>query len=196
MAFFQRSNQLDSNTSYSNVKEDTNIVYVLKIKHLDDKYVYKIGVTSRSIADRVVEVTRDYFHKYRFFPWVKPIRFSKARENKFKIEAMLHRYFKRKKYVPATRFDGSDELFKLDIVHGDALVKRAYDDAMDGIDIEDEDVYPDPDILLSIVKILKYKEELEDEDTLSLDIDTLDRLLSYEVDKVRKVNEEWLDGLV
>ena len=135
---------------------DEGIVYLLDME-VDDVRVVKIGVTRRKIWERVVEITTSYFHKYRYFPRVKPMKFSKA-NGYFAVETMLHRYFREMKYWAKEQFMGSNELFKVD----EEVVKTAYMDAMDGVDILQED-YPDCVQLDAIVQLERIAEEAEDE---------------------------------
>ena len=91
--------------------EDPGIVYLLEIA-MEEKTVVKIGVTTRKIEERVVEILTSAFHQYRTFYACYPKRFKKTTEI-FKKEAMLHRYFADRRYKPQKIFGGCTELFDI-----------------------------------------------------------------------------------
>lgn len=93
------------------------ILYLLELD-IDGKRVYKIGITSRKIEDRVVEILTSHFSIYRHFPYCRPKRFRHV-SNTYEKEQELHKYLDEYRYEPYNKFDGSTELFydiKLDIL--------------------------------------------------------------------------------
>ena len=109
---------------------DDGIVYILYM-WIDDVRVVKIGVTTRAIEERVVEILTSYWHKYRVFPKLYPKRFKKTTRILEK-EQMLHTYFADRKYEFAEKFDGSSEYFLLD---NEAELLEVYSDCLEGIDV-------------------------------------------------------------
>ena len=116
-----------------NLAEDVGIVYLLYM-WVEDEMVVKIGVTSRRIEDRVIEILTSYFYMYRLFPKLYPKRYRQAR-NVYVKEAMLHKYFSKYKYRFSKKFSGSTEYFKID---DEKELLRVYEDCMNGVDINDE----------------------------------------------------------
>lgn len=117
--------------SVKDLGEDQGIVYLLQID-LDEKSVVKIGITQRKIEERVVEILTSVFKFYRYFPRCYPKRFTKTSEI-FKKEAILHRYFADRQYIPQHAFGGSTELF--DITLDEAVA--AYERVLEGEDINE-----------------------------------------------------------
>ncbi len=102
--------------------DDSGIVYLLEI-HLEDKVLVKIGVTTRKIEERVVEILTSIFKHYRVFPYCYPKRF-KTTTSIFAKEAALHRYFKGQRYVTQHRFDGNCEFFDVPLEEAVAAYER------------------------------------------------------------------------
>lgn len=92
-----------------NIGTTKGILYLLVLE-IEDTVVYKVGMTTRDIEDRVAEILKDYFKKYRYFPKCTPKRFTKT-EDVFGKEAMMHRILKEYKFKAVKKFDGSNELF-------------------------------------------------------------------------------------
>lgn len=90
-------------------KKENGILYVVQF-NLEDKELVKIGVTSRTIEDRVSEILVSIFGKYREFPYCRPKRFRKT-EDMYGKESILHEYFKDRRYTPSKKFSGSTEFF-------------------------------------------------------------------------------------
>lgn len=117
--------------SKKDVAEDKGIVYLLEM-HMDDKVLVKIGVTSRKVEERVVEILTSFFQKYRYFPYCRPKRFKKT-EGIYKKEAMLHKYFEDKRYKTQHVFGGCTEMFDIGL---DEAVD-AYERVLAGEDINE-----------------------------------------------------------
>lgn len=112
--------------SEKHIEEDPGILYLVHFK-LDEKDLVKIGVTSRTIEERVSEILISIFKKYREFPYCRPKRFRKT-GNVYEKEAILHNYFKEYSYTPEKKFSGSTEFF--DIPLDDAV--KVYEDLLNG----------------------------------------------------------------
>lgn len=119
--------------SKSSEFKNEGLLYVLYLWH-EEHMIVKIGVTSRKIEERVVEILTSYYHRYRVFPKLYPKRFRNT-ENVYGKEAMLHRYFADKKHEFDKVFSGSTEFFA-DIDEDELL--RVYEDVMDGVDVNDD----------------------------------------------------------
>lgn len=93
---------------------DAQILYLLRIYEVDGKDICKIGITSRKIEDRVVEILTSYFHAYRVFPKLYPKRFRKVKDA-FMKEQWLLDYLKEYKYTIDKKFSGCTELVDIDL---------------------------------------------------------------------------------
>lgn len=96
------------------------ILYILKMElgETEDtrEVVYKIGVTARktrALESRVSEIATDYYMKYRFFPHIRPRKFSKT-PYYYELEAWFHRKYKEHRYLQSKKTDGDSEFFKID----------------------------------------------------------------------------------
>lgn len=90
-------------------KNETGILYVLLVE-LEGKSLVKIGVTGRSIEDRVVEILVSIFKKYREFPYCRPKRFRSTCDI-YSKEKYLHGVFEEYRYKTAKKFSGHTEFF-------------------------------------------------------------------------------------
>lgn len=111
-----------------NNPEEVNILYLVLFE-LEGRTLVKIGVTSRSIEERVSEILVSIFKKYREFPWARPKRFRKT-DKAYEKEAVLHEKFKEFSYVTDKSFSGSTEFFDVPI----DIVVQAYEELL-GVDI-------------------------------------------------------------
>ena len=94
-----------------NLEEDSGIIYIVLFR-LDDKELVKIGITTRTIEERVSEILVSMFKVYREFPYCRPKRFRKTSDI-FEKEAILHEHFKKYSYKPDKKFSGSSEFFDI-----------------------------------------------------------------------------------
>jgi hypothetical protein len=93
------------------VAEGSGILYLVRFD-LEGKELVKIGVTSRSIEERVSEILVSIFKQYREFPYCRPKRFRKVGDV-YEKEASLLSYFGEYNYQPSKRFSGSTEFFDI-----------------------------------------------------------------------------------
>ena len=107
-------------TSLDSLPQDSGIVYLLDIE-VDGKQVTKIGMSKREITDRVPEILVAYFKVYRYFPYCKPMKFTKTLDPLAKEQILLE-YFKEYKYESLLPFSGCQELVDVDV----RLIKLAY----------------------------------------------------------------------
>jgi hypothetical protein len=108
------------------LKENEEILYVVYF-NLDDKDLVKIGVTGRTVEERVSEILLSIFKVYRIFPLAIPKRFRKTLDA-YDKEATLHKYFKDRNYKPVNVFSGSTEFFDVPL---DEVV-RVYENLLEG----------------------------------------------------------------
>lgn len=105
-----------------------NRVYIFKAK-LDgstQNYIYKIGKSSgKSSIDRLLQVQRDHFMKYRYM-FFASIKRDKPCENAFEIETKLHQQFKGMKYYFDKKHDGFGEWFMCE----EHELLKAYDELL------------------------------------------------------------------
>lgn len=108
-------------------KPKSGILYVLLFE-LEGKQLVKIGITSRKMEDRVLEIIEAIFQKYRVFPMCNPRRFTRTEDYAAK-ERQLHKMFKEYSFKPSKKFGGYTEFFDVPVdkvVEAyDELVKRA-----------------------------------------------------------------------
>lgn len=84
------------------------IVYILDIE-VDGKRVVKVGLTTRKIEERVVQILTSHFKAYRHFPYCRPKRFRKT-DNIYEKEQKILRHFEKARYESKQKFDGCTEL--------------------------------------------------------------------------------------
>ena len=95
-------------------KLDTrSTVYLLELD-IDGKRVVKVGITSRSINERCLEILGSVFGSYRYFPYCRPKRFRKVNDA-VGIEQKLLEQFKEFKYEPEHKFSGYTELLDIEV---------------------------------------------------------------------------------
>ena len=110
------------NSNTGDLNEDVGILYLVFFR-LDDKDLVKIGVTTRTIEDRVSEILVSIFKTYREFPYCRPKRFRRT-TNIFEKEASLHAHFKEQQYTPIKSFSGSSEFFDITLDNAVAAYER------------------------------------------------------------------------
>lgn len=90
-------------------------VYLLDITFASGMKVVKIGKSSGSSSlDRMLQIQRDYYNKYRV-TFICNIKRDRPVEDAFKAETALHKFFQDYKYTAKIAFDGSTELFVIPI---------------------------------------------------------------------------------
>lgn len=97
------------NSNTEKLEDGSGILYLVLFR-LEDKELVKIGVTTRTIEERVSEILISVFKVYREFPYCRPKRF-RTTSDVFEKEAVLHKYFEEYRYLPEKRFSGSSEFF-------------------------------------------------------------------------------------
>jgi hypothetical protein len=116
MAFFKR--------------KDIGRIYVFKMVLPDKTIVHKIGiVNSDRSVDRMLEVLRSWFTKYRFVPYTE-LRLDQECQDPQKLEKHMHKILEPNRFLPNHKIDGGTELFvdlnELRVLH----YIRAYTNSM------------------------------------------------------------------
>ncbi len=97
MAFFKR--------------QDIGRVYVIKMVLPDDTIIHKIGMTnSNRSTDRMMEILRSWFTKYRFVPYTE-LKLDMECGHPRELEQLLHKILARKAWVPDHQVQGGTEMF-------------------------------------------------------------------------------------
>ena len=123
-------------------KESLRRVYLLDITFKSGMKVIKIGVSSgKSSLDRMLQIQRDYYNKYRV-TFICNIKRDRAVEDAFKAETALHKFFQDYKYTPKIAFDGSTELF---CIYPEAAVEALEYILENGVNALQDFVY-DPEV--------------------------------------------------
>ena len=113
----------------STKKERSNLQGILYVVYfeLEGKALVKVGVTCRSIEERVSQILLDIFTVYREFPYARPKRFRKI-DNVYEKEAELLAFLKQYRYTPKKKFGGYTEFHEVPL----DLVVAAYEDLLEG----------------------------------------------------------------
>jgi hypothetical protein len=119
------------NKDKENLEEDVGILYVVYFR-LDEKDLVKIGVTGRTVEERVSEILVSIFKKYREFPYCRPKRFRKT-GNVYEKEALLHKYFEDRNCKPDKVFSGSTEFFDVPLEE----VVHVYENLLEGRELDE-----------------------------------------------------------
>ena len=90
-------------------------VYLLDITFASGMKCVKIGKSSgKDSLDRMLQIQRDYYNKYRV-TFICNIKRDRAVDDAFRIESELHKFFQDYRYTAKIPFDGSTELFVINI---------------------------------------------------------------------------------
>ena len=84
-------------------------VYVLRIR-IGDVWVWKVGVTTKTVPRRVLQIVEGFQKVYGYFPEVR-IEHEEKTRNHFKCETAIHGLLCDNRYVSEYTFTGSSELF-------------------------------------------------------------------------------------
>jgi len=103
-------------------------VYLIRL-WIDDRSVYKVGVTAGTVARRVLGIIESVWQGYGYFPRAEIVGEWRTR-NHYDVEGSVHQVLREKGYGYRSRndFSGSGELFDgiaLDILV--ALIKESVD---------------------------------------------------------------------
>ena len=111
-------------------EDKIGICYIIKMKLKPNGsnggepiVVYKIGVTHRSINERLAEIVMAFFNVYRYIPETSLVRFTKS-SNYLTMEKNLHRKYSKHKYSFDKSFVGYSEFFEFDDETCSLLVQK------------------------------------------------------------------------
>lgn len=92
-------------------RQDFGRVYVIKMLLPDDTVVHKIGMcnSSRSV-DRMMEILRSWFVKFRFVPYSE-LRLDMQTHQPKELESHIHKILRHKQFVPNHKVNGGNEMF-------------------------------------------------------------------------------------
>jgi hypothetical protein len=77
----------------------------------DDLVVHKIGMTSSDRAvDRMMEILRSWFMRFRFVPYSE-LKLDMSTSYPKELEAHIHNMLAHKKFTPHMKVDGGTEMF-------------------------------------------------------------------------------------
>ena len=92
-------------------RQDIGRVYVIRITLPGDYIVHKIGMThSNRTTDRMMEILRSWFVKYRFVPYSE-LRLDMETSHPRELESHIHKILKSKQFIPNEKVEGGTEMF-------------------------------------------------------------------------------------
>lgn len=112
MVYYKKNKVADMGVFLTVRKPEKGIVYVLRFVLDCDTVVYKIGITTRTINERLLEIVGDFFNKYRYIPNVKARKFTST-VNYAEMEKRLHKEYADCSHYFDKKFNGSTEFFKI-----------------------------------------------------------------------------------
>ena len=105
MAFFTRLEEEIEETTAGRV-------YVIRLVLKDGTVIHKIGMThSDRSTDRMMEILRSWFMKYRYVPYAE-LRLDKKTEVPALLEKHMHELLAEWKWIPDQLVDGAQEMFQ------------------------------------------------------------------------------------
>lgn len=92
-------------------RQDLGRLYVIKMILPDDTVVHKIGMTNSNRAtDRMMEILRSWFTKFRFVPYSE-LRLDMECQDPKKLEQYIHWLLADNQFDPNHKVDGGTEMF-------------------------------------------------------------------------------------
>jgi hypothetical protein len=97
MAFFRR--------------QEIGRIYVIKMVLPGNQVIHKIGITNSNRAtDRMMEILRSWFSKYRFVPYSE-LKLDMECGHPRLLESHIHKILERKQFIPNETVSGGTEMF-------------------------------------------------------------------------------------
>ena len=92
-------------------RKDVGRIYVIRIELPDGLVVHKIGMCSsdRSV-DRMMEILRSWFTRYRFVPYTEQ-KLDMSTSYPKELEAHIHKMLAHRRFVPHMKVSGGTEMF-------------------------------------------------------------------------------------
>lgn len=86
-------------------------IYVIRLNLPDGTTVHKIGMCySPRSTDRMMEVLRSWFIKYRFVPYAE-LKLDMACQQASSLESYIHKILEPNAFIPNEKVDGGTEMF-------------------------------------------------------------------------------------
>lgn len=93
-------------------RKDMGRIYVIRMELPDGEIIHKIGMCfSDRATDRMMELLRSWFVKYRYVPYAE-LRLDMACYNPKEVEKYIHRILDRNRYSCEHKVQGSTEMFR------------------------------------------------------------------------------------
>ena len=89
--------------------DNSGILYIMRF-WLDDRVIYKIGVTKRKPEERLMDILLSFYKVYRYVPRCDIKRFTTT-DNVYAKESIFHKCLKAYSFSSDKRFSGATELF-------------------------------------------------------------------------------------
>lgn len=92
-------------------RREVGRIYVIRMKLPDGAIIHKIGMcnSDRSV-DRMMELIRSWFMKYRYAPYTE-LRLDMNTNYPKELERHIHKILKHKQWIPHMKVDGGTEMF-------------------------------------------------------------------------------------
>lgn len=92
-------------------RREVGKIYVIRMQLPDGVIVHKIGMcnSDRSV-DRMMELIRSWFMKYRYAPYTE-LRLDMNTNYPKELERHIHKILKHKQWIPHMKVDGRTEMF-------------------------------------------------------------------------------------
>lgn len=92
-------------------RREVGKIYVIRMQLPDGVIVHKIGMcnSDRSV-DRMMELIRSWFMKYRYAPYTE-LRLDMNTNYPKELERHIHKILKHKQFIPHMKVDGGTEMF-------------------------------------------------------------------------------------
>jgi hypothetical protein len=92
-------------------RKDIGRVYVIKMVLPDGTVVHKVGMcNSNRSTDRMMEILRSWFTKFRFVPYSE-LKLDMETGRPKEIEEHVHKMLSHKRYNPGQKVSGGTEMF-------------------------------------------------------------------------------------
>lgn len=92
-------------------RRDVGRIYVIRMELPDGLVVHKIGmVNSDRSVDRMMELLRSWFTKYRFVPYAEQ-KLDMSTSYPKELESHIHKILAHRRFLPHMKVDGGTEMF-------------------------------------------------------------------------------------
>lgn len=92
-------------------RRDVGRIYVIRMELPDGLVVHKIGMTnSHRSADRMMEILRSWFQRFRFVPYSE-LKLDMNTGYPKELESHIHKILKHKQFTPHMKVSGGTEMF-------------------------------------------------------------------------------------